>query len=212
MRHVMSAALCALLGLSACTVGGQRSTSAENERLRRQIMELETQSAAFKGERDELAIKLRESLSAGSLPAAEAIQALPIATRIEIDSMSGFDPADPATPATHVVFAVRPLDGRGRFVQVAGQLTIEALALPASISADATGEPSRLAVVTIPPLQLREAYREGLGGARYEVMIPLPTPISRGAGRTPTLVLRAELTDGLMRTVHRGERTVGPRQ
>lgn len=212
MRHVMLAALCALLGLSACTVGGQRSVSAENDRLRRQIIDLEAQAAAFKGERDELAIKLRESLRAGSLPAADAIQALPVTTHIEIDTMSGFDPADSTKPATHVVFAVRPLDGRGRFVQVAGLMTVEALSLPASISPDATGEPTRLVVATIAAADLREAYREGFGGARYEVMVPLPAPLLRGQGQTPTLVLRVELTDALTRTMHHAERTVRPRQ
>lgn len=194
--------------LSACTVGGQRSASAENDRLRRQIIDLEAQAAAARGERDELAHKLRETLRAGAVPAADAVEALPVATRIVIDAMSGLDPADRALPATHVAVAFRPLDGRGRFVQVAGSALIEVVALPADIRAGSEGEPARLAVFTCTPMQLRDAYREGLGGARYEFSLPLSQPLVRSSGGTPTLVLRVELTDGLMRAVHRAERTI----
>lgn len=201
LRH--AAAILLLVLPAACTVGGARSVSEENDRLRRRIMELESQTGTLQGERDELAVKLREIPATDLIAAGEALEALPICTGIVLASESGFEPFDPAKPATGVIVSVRPLDGRGRFVQVAGTLTVEALLMPGSIGSG-SGDVVRLAAATLEPLQLREAYRDGFGGARYVVELPLETPLDRSAH--PALVLRAQLADALGRRVHQAER------
>lgn len=207
-----AALACLLVVLSGCTVGGQRSVSAENDQLRRRIIDLEKQVAGISGERDELTIKLQQALRTGQIPEAEALAALPVCTRVEMDSYCGFDPADPNIPATGVVVAFRPLDGRGRFVQVAGRVKVEAMTLPPGITPEPSGEPERVAIATIEPAALREGYREGFGGARYEYILPLQTPIERGPGKTPTLVIRLELSDAVTKSVHLAERVVRPAQ
>ncbi|CAG0969835.1 hypothetical protein PHYC_01182 [Phycisphaerales bacterium] len=213
IRAATACVFLVLLMLSAgCTIAGRRSVSAENELLRRRIIELEKQAALLTGERDELSLKLTETLRAGDFPAKDALESLPVCARVEMDRYCGFDPADPKSPATGVVVGFRPLDGRSRFVQIAGRVRIEAMTLPPSINLDATGEPARVAVATLQPPTLREAYRDGFGGARYEVVLPLQTPIERGPGKTPTLVIRVELTDALTKSVHQAERVIRPGQ
>ncbi len=207
LAPVAAAVLAGVGALGGCTVGGQRSVSAENDRLRREIIALQDQVATLRGEQAELRIKLGEATRAGVLlQDAEALAALPVCVGVGIDSGSGPAPFD-AQPGRVVVSFV-PVDGRGRFVQVAGTARAEVLALPAGVEPGASGEPRRVGVVTLSPAQVRDAYRDGFGGARYEVDVLADPEAVRGR----TLVLRVELADALTKRVHVGERIVRVRE
>jgi len=192
-----------------CSVGGSKSARTENDALRRRILELEQRSTQLEGEKSELASKVRERARLDSTIDPEALEALPRLTRVDIDALSGFVPADASQPATSVVIAFAPKDGRGRFVQVAGTARVEALMAPGWIDSGASGEPRRLGVITLTPLALRDAYRAGFGGSYYEATIPLDAPIDRSGNRPPVLILRVELSDAITGTVQTSERVVG---
>lgn len=192
-----------------CSVGGSKSARTENDALRRRIMELEHRSTQLEGEKAELASKVRERARLDATIDPEALEALPRLTRVDIDALSGFVPADPTSPASSVVIAFAPKDGRGRFVQVAGTARVEALMAPGWIETGSRGEPRRLGVVTLAPLALRDAYRAGFGGSYYEATVPLDAPIDRSGKRPPVLILRVELSDAITGTVQTAERVVG---
>ncbi|MBX3408731.1 MAG: hypothetical protein KF859_02450 [Phycisphaeraceae bacterium] len=206
-----AAAVClSLVALAGCTVGGQRSSSAENDRLRREVIALKERVRLLEGRERELSVQLAQttaSLAAAS--PAEIIDATPVVTSIEIDSLSGFSPADPARPAESVVWYVRPLDGYGRFVQAVGAMAVEAIIVDSTVGSAASG--TVIAARTLSPRELRDAYRSGLMGTHYTVEVPLGAPIARPPGASPTLLLRAQFTDALHGAVHTQERVVRPR-
>ena len=187
----------ALWPLSACTVGGSSTVAAENDRLRREVVELNTQVKSLEAEKAELTAKLA---SGGSL-SPEAAAALPALASLELGSLCGYTPTDPAKPATGIDIYLEPRDGRGRFVQAVGTLRVRIL--PAG-EGSAAGAP--LAQVTLSPLQLRDAYRSAFTGTHYTVSVPLAPPRQRVAA-----TIRAELTDAISGTVYTAEHPIGPR-
>jgi hypothetical protein len=199
-----------ILAAPGCRVGGERSTSAENDRLRREVITLQERIRHLEGRERELSIQLaKSSASLAAASSADLQDATPIVTTIEIDSLSGFTPADPSLPASKVVWYISPLDGRGRFVQAVGPLSVEALLIDSTVGADSSG--AIIASATLSPRELRDAYRSGLMGTHYTVELPLAKPIPRPAGSAPTLLLRAQFTDALHGAVHTQERIVKPR-
>lgn len=179
-------------------MGGGSSASAENDRLRRERLELQARVADLEAQRDELRAKLAEAGRGGPLPP-EALEALPRIASVEIDALSGARPAGQAGPITGVEVALRPLDGRRRFVQAVGTLVVEADLLPPAGVSDA---PRRVLSRTLGPAELREAYRSGIAGTRYSVELPAEPPITARSG---TLVVRVELRDALTGESHRAE-------
>ncbi|MDX2131770.1 MAG: hypothetical protein SFY69_06945 [Planctomycetota bacterium] len=194
-----------VLAPGACTVGGERSPFAENDRLRREVLALQDRVRTLEGEAREREVKLAEAARAGSiLHDARALDALPVCVGVAIDDSSG--PLRTPDGRAAVVVGFTPLDGRNRFVQIAGVARVEVLALPAGIETGSAGEPRRIAVESLSPAQLRDAYRTGLLGARYEVELPAPDAPGR------VLVLRVEIADALTNRTYRDERIVSPRE
>lgn len=153
---MLSALLCggAVCVSAGCRVGG----GGDPDAARKRVIELEKELAAITGERDELRAKLA---AAGT--GADLASALPTPVSLEIDRFSGFD-AGGADPASRVFRAyVRPLDGRGRFVQVLGSLNVRLTRGGAPIAAR-----------TLTPDELRDAYRSNMLGTHYEVLIDVP--------------------------------------
>ena len=160
---VIAAALATVLLLPACNIGGNSTVAQENDRLRRQVLDLETKLQSLEGEREELRSKIAELTAAGrSSLSAEIIEAMPRVTKIEIDSLSGFTPTSSAKPgaeATGVVLYLSTRDGKDRFTQAVGTLKVEALGLPREVGTGAG--PMLLGSATLTPTQLRDAYRSG---------------------------------------------------
>lgn len=207
MTPVFSFAVVAMLGLSGCTVGGSKGVGVENARLRTELIESQKQIAALTAQREELATKLSEANGAREAAfTPEVLAALPRMAGVRIGSLSGLTPSDRATPATRADIYIEPFDGRDRFVQVVGTLSVEAV----SLGRAADGKESRrvLASQVLKPAQLRDAYRSGFTGTHYSVELPLSPPL---AERTETL-LRVRFADALSGREFTAEKIIEPKK
>ena len=193
VRALLGAAILSLP--SGCTIGGSGRAGDAFDRLRRENHDLREQLDLATAQRDEHLAKLRAIDAPPLTP--EAREALPRCALIEIDRLSGPSPAD----APMITVYVRSLDGRRRFVQVAGTLTVHA-----SIAGSSTEDTSSDSSLTLGPLELREAYRAGVGGTHYAVMLPLS--LSAGQRSGVRLALRATLIDAVTGVTHHAERTL----
>lgn len=189
----------ALLPLAACSVGGSRSASAENDRLRRDVLDLNTRIQSLEREREELRVKAAGLIAHPPGPLSpEALEALPLCTSISISTLSGLRSVD-AGKALAVMF--EPRDGRERFTQVVGSVTVSAAFLPASGTADA----APVQTARLSPRELRDAYRSGITGTYYEVLIPTPAGHAPASG---SISLRVDLADAATGRTITGEKLI----
>lgn len=202
MRRIALALLPLLLaGCGSLRLGGERSVSEENDRLRALVHEQRERIRALEGERDELKVKLAAANQArGEALPQEVVDALPAVTAVRISMLSGLEPVDATRPATGVSVTFEPLDGRSRVTQAVGTVSIEAYLMP-----EGAGEPRKIAQAKLSPGELRDAYRSNLTGTYYTVTLPLAEPMER-RGATPGLLIRLEFADALTGQVHRAER------
>ncbi len=188
--------------LTGCRFGAGRDVEAVNDELRRENLDLKQQVETLTRDRDDLRLKMEGEAQArlGALNP-DVLAALPVCTGLEVEKLSGLEPADRSAAATGVVVYLRPYDSRDRVVQIVGTLDVEAAWLPGGAG---KGEaPRTIARARLSPAQLREAYRSGLMGSGYTVELPLEAPIADRAG---TLVIRAEFADALTGQVWKAER------
>lgn len=189
---------CALL--SASVFAGCRAKPKdfdnENDTLRRQVVDLESQVQALSAERGELQAKLAEILRErdaavdSGQPGAEVVESLPRCAGIEFSRYTGLADRDGIPGPEAIDIYLRPFDGRQRFVQVAGRLSITATLVPpgtateplgagkgsagSSVAASpGTAAPRTLAKLDLGPREIREAYRSGPLGTHYTVSLPL---------------------------------------
>jgi hypothetical protein len=172
--------------MPGCTLGGSSSTSLQNDELRRKVAAQESTITALTGERDELKAKLG-AMSKGSGHDAAAMEAAPVVTTLEIDRLSALEPMDPKSPATSVRVYVATLDGRARFTQAVGHLSV--------VVFDAEGK-KQMTATQLAPLALREAYRSGVTGTHYEVVLPLTAPLARD-GTPVSFTVEAAFDDAM---------------
>jgi hypothetical protein len=192
--------------LSGCSVGGTSTTAAENDRLRREAIELNRQLELRSGEIAELRAKLAES-ERGRIAAMDpaVLDAIPRVTKVEFGMLAGLATPRGATEPM-IVFDFATLDGRGRFTQAVGSVTVDATFIHASDPSAARGSgaseaaisPAVVASRTFTPAQLRGAYRAGLGSAAYVFEVAPSSPIP-GAGN---LVLRVSFSDAITGETH----------
>ena len=191
-----------LLGLMsvALLVGcraGPKDFDNENDSLRRQVVELEAEVNRLRAERNEFESQLIElarvqQAGSGDL-GADVIAALPRCAGIRIGRYSGLSDRDGLRGPEVVDVYVTPFDGRQRFVQVVGRLTVEvALLPPLDGSDDRQVEPRVIARQVLGPAELRDAYRSSPAGTHYSLRLPVEHP---GAVEGGTIVIRAELLD-----------------
>lgn len=197
-----------LASLAGCRIGGERSLASENDALRQERATLRGELERLASERNELLAKLSEVQRTREHPLdEEALLALPRCVGVEIDWLSGLVPQDTSLPATGCVAYVRPVDARGRLVQVAGEMRAEAIVLGAAPG----DEPRARASATLRPLELRDAYRSGLAGSHYEISLGFVAPLDASAAESPVLV-RVELADAITGRVHHAERVITRRR
>jgi hypothetical protein len=210
-RSALPVLLAALALLTGCRVGGVRSVEAENDRLRQEMVDKEKKQHELEGEIAELKVKLAEASRAQAQHPDEVLQALPRVTSLEVSSLSGFEPNDVNAPATTVAVWFETEDGRGRFVQAVGTVTISALLLPSKVGDGSSPEPQRIASLTLSPAQLRDAYRSSFTGTHYTAEMKLDQPVERGPGRTPSLLVRIEFHDAITGQDLKAERVISPK-
>ncbi len=197
-----------LLPLAACRVGGDRSISDENDRLRALEYEQRDRISALEHEREELKLRLASPPPPGPVTLSpEALAAIPAITRVDISSLSGFDPADPVRPASSVAVNFSTLDGRGRFTQAVGVATVEAFLVSSEF--EMVSEPRQIGSRTLSPAQLRDSYRSGLTGTHYSVDLPLDPVLARPAALS--LLLRVQFEDAVTgQTLHANKIIIAP--
>lgn len=172
------AAVAASLLIGGCTIGGSSTVSIQNDELRRKVAEQQRQIESLAAARDELSVKLlAKARDAGADP--EAVAATPAVSRLEIDALSTLLPPEGKAPVTGVRVHLRTLDGRQRFTQAVGVMTVELL--------DASG--TTVASNRVGPAALRDAYRSSVTGTHYTIETPVAAP---AAGTTFTLRVRFE--------------------
>jgi hypothetical protein len=194
-----------------CNVGGTSTSRAENDRLRREALELRRDLERAEGEKAELRVKLAESQRSRTAAMDPAVlEAMPRITRIEFGILSGID--DATRSPRLVRFDLTPLDGRARFTQAVGTLTVEASVLP-ELTPGSTPQASpesgplpglMLGRKTLSPGELREAYRSGLTSPSYVVEIEPGQPVPE----TGELVLRVSFSDALTDQTHVATKTI----
>ncbi|MBL8877280.1 MAG: hypothetical protein JNM86_15930 [Phycisphaerae bacterium] len=208
--------LAALVTLSVVVTGCRTGGESSGDVLRKQNLELQSQVAQLQKDASELRAKLAELVGAGGTgKSPEIAEATPRVASIEIDFLSG-PTADASTPPQSdrnrtVAVYIKPLDGRGRFIQATGKLTVEVSRL-ASLNQGgpgATDTPARLlGSRTLEPLQLRDAYRAGFTGTYYVVDIPVQASDVQPPGQ---LLLRAQFADAITGASFEASRLVGLR-
>lgn len=200
------AALAVLLCAGGCR-GKAKDFENENDALRREVASLTDRLEAAEARNVELEAKFAElRRAADTALGGEALEALPRCAGIALDRYSGWTDTDGDGSPDAIDVYVRPYDGRRRFVQVAGSLTVEATLLPGG-AAGGSGEPRLLARRTLGPESLREAYRSSPLGTHYSVRLD---SLAVDGSREGSLVIRAELEDAISGLVHRTERVLSP--
>ncbi len=173
-------------GVGGCRSGGFANA---NDALRRRVVELEGQVGRLERRNDELAAELaRASGAPDSLPEAirvntPRVATLGIGTRSHVRPVR--EPGD--VRARRLIVYVEPADGRGRFVQMVGALTVHVDVLPLD------AEPVSIGHLDLAPAELRDAYRSGMLGTHYTAEVPLD--VSDAAGISSCDV-RVVYTDG----------------
>lgn len=209
MGHRTGAISALTLALLLATLAGCRTRlgggdAAEVSSLAKRVTELEREVQLQTLRADEAEAKL----AANPRISDPITRATPVLAGIEIDRLSGPTPAD---AASFPVF-IRTLDGRGRFIQVVGQLEVEAF-----VASDATNAPPvRVGSATLGPLDVREAYRSGVMGTHYRVEIAadpqfLSAPTFRGGLSRYDLRIVARFDDALTSRRHEATATIGAR-
>ncbi len=200
--HQRSAIVGMLLVLATlAAVGcGARAGGFRNEadELRARVQDLEDELARTRAERNELEGKVRELTStleaAGGATSADVVAALPRCAGLRFDRLCGLGDRDGEPGAETIDVYILPVDGRQRFLQVAGTLRVEAtLHRP-----DGTSE--LLARRELGPRALREAYRSTLLSTHYTVDLPLRPPLAED--EAGTIVLVGQFQDAVTGLTH----------
>ncbi|MHC4220460.1 MAG: hypothetical protein ACYSU7_18625 [Planctomycetota bacterium] len=196
MRGVLPVVLAAIL-LPGC--GSGRKLSAENDRIRARVLDLETDVERLADRNAELEAALHEATEAPeSLP--EELRAnIPYVADIEIDRLSHVIDEDEDGRAEGLLIYVTPADGLGRFVQLAGSLSVHAALLPPD------ADPVSLGRMTLGPADVRRAYRSSFTGTHYRLVLPLTLPGDREAIECS---VRVVYEDGRTGRRHTAERAI----
>ena len=175
-----------LVAVLTAGCGSFKKVSQENDRLRALVMELQDENRALAGRAGELEGQVQRLTRDLPIPQ-EVRDATPHVTDISIASVSHATDTDgDGRPDTLVVY-VEPTDGRGRFVQLVGALSVHAATLPAD------GDAITIGRVTLGPRELRDAYRSTFLGTHYTIDVPIT--IAAGATQTECTV-QVEFVDG----------------
>lgn len=210
------AANAARIGLAAVLLAGALGAAAcrakpkdfdnENDALRRRVASLEAELADTQARSREIEARYEAILRAGQAPLApDVADALPACAGVAIERLTGLVDTDQDGRADAIDVYIRPFDGRRRFVQIVGAVSIDAFTLPVAVGAGTAPDPVRLGAASLSPMDLRDAYRSSPLGTHYSVRMPI-APRDKDAG---SVVVRVEFRDAISGLIHRAERIVG---
>lgn len=166
--------------LNGCRTGGNLATV--NNHLREDNLALRDENATLTRRVEELELSLKtKSAGEGELPA--EIQAnLPRVTAISLDPLSHLAFAEHVGMVTAFI---KPTDGRGRFTQMVGKVSMQLIATPEGTSA------VTLASRTFDAFEVREAYRSSFMGTHYTFEMPIE-PVREKSVASLLLVVQYE--------------------
>jgi hypothetical protein len=171
-------------------VGCGKKASRQNDLLRAQVMDLETQVQELTDRNRELEASLAKAETRPGEPPEEVRAATPQVVRVEIDRLSHALDEDGDGRVEALQIYVKPADGMGRFVQLAGWLSVHAADLRAEADAETLGR------VRLGPAEVREAYRTSFMGTHYSVTLPLTLPAERPEGPCTVRVIYEDGSSG----------------
>ena len=182
---------------TACAGPDPAKISAENDRLRRQNLdltrktdELEKKVGLLEAQIDTLAQRLQTKAGLEGVAAAD----LPTAVKIEFDRYSGAYDTDGDGAADTLRVYVQTLDQRGRFVPVAGRAVLQAVAITPD------PPPVVLASRVFAPAEFDDAYRSGFTGTHYTLEAKLPSPMPQGVREATVKVSVTDAATGAVLT------------
>lgn len=201
MRTLTLLLLMSLLVTSmvACT-RGPRDFVNENDRLRRQNMELRETVAELRQRTANLERAIEIERSRADSPLADVPPSVqpPAVTRIQIGRFSGGIDTDGDGADDAVRLYLNTLDARNRFVPAVGSVHVTVAAIP-------PGEDVRtLAAAEFDPEQVQQAYRSGFAGTHYTLIVPVTEP----APDVTSVLVRVRFHDLLTGQRHETETTV----
>lgn len=144
--------------------------------LREQVQSLEIELARVSDRNRELEAALAKAASDAPSRTVDpdAAAAHPHLVRIVVGSASGIriGPSESVDPKVHgsLRIHVEPADGRGRFLQVTGRVSIQA-SMPIE-----GGDPILLGERSFSPIEVRDAWRSGFMGTHYTFEVPVEMP------------------------------------
>jgi outer membrane murein-binding lipoprotein Lpp len=174
MVLISTALALAVPQVSGCRATALKPSPADSLREQVQSLEIEVDRLSLRNHELEVAVEKASSEASNRVIDAEAVAAQPHLVRIGIGSASGVrigpsDVVDRMLPGSLTVY-VEPVDGRGRFLQVTGRVSIQA-SMPVE-----GGEPILLGERSFSPIEVRDAWRSGFMGTHYTFEVPIEIP------------------------------------
>jgi hypothetical protein len=168
--------------IAGCRATVLKPTPADALREQVQSLEIEVDRLALRNR--ELEASLAKALSEAPAHSidAEAFAVQPHLARLGVGSASGIRIAGPSKDGSpipgNLTIYVEPVDGRGRFLQVTGRISIQA-SMPIE-----GAEPIRLGERSFSPAEVRDAWRGGFMGSHYTFEVPVELPAASLADRS----------------------------
>lgn len=176
---------------------GPRNYKNDNDALRRERVDLVERVEQLEGEISELRIKLAEERRVREgLVGEDVLSAIPRVTSISLGRLSGVNRDG------ELSVYISPKDGRGRFVQVVGTLSVRATHVP---EAGSDRTPSVLVEDVLPPTGVRESYHDGITGLAYVARLGKPSFAGLESG---SILLEATFDDAVTGESHVATRTL----
>lgn len=180
---VFSLLLC--LFAAGCQSGPRNYTN-ENDRLREEAMKLRQKIEHLTQRADAAEKQLEIEKSGGAAgPLPRGVQK-PVTTRVEIVKPSRGIDTDKNGSDDAVRLYLETYDYHDRFLPTVGKLQVSVAAIPAG------GQALTVGLMEFDAKAFDEAYRSGLAGTHYTLVVPLTAPVPQGV---ETLTVTVKLTD-----------------
>lgn len=155
--------------LSGAQLSCKNRSRAMSAQLRDQVHELKSENEALRRQQEELETQLKASMaSQSSLSPVIGNTAVPVVTRIMVDRASGRRTTPDSTGQRPLEIYIGAVDGRNRPIQLAGTMRVKVTQI------QEVGPPIELVDFEMSPDELRDAWRGGLvGGPTWLASIPL---------------------------------------
>lgn len=197
--------ICVYLCLSAPIVfstgcsRGPRNFDNENDRLRKEVLDLKSQIQTLESRAAAAERQLEIEKQARPGPALPEGINRPVVTRVSIARPSRGVDEDKNGHDEVVRLYLETYDARGRFLTTHATVKVTAAAV-------AAGQPAvTVATKEFDATTFDQSYRSGLAGTHYTLLVPLTAPVPKGVEQ---LTVSIELTDLLTGAVHKAEKIV----